>query len=227
MNGFTGPILASITALTRLVALYAPPPPCGLPADSGLRMARWRRRLRDNRFSGSAPPTISALTSLAKLYASIHRPGSRRCGACLAARPPDTLSAVCPVRPHAALCLIRDLAKNGFTGPILASITALTKLFFLYALPPPCGPPADSGLRMGTLWRRYLNENRFSGSVPSTISALTALKDLCAPTAALHRGLDECCSKLPQESLGCRELFGNRLEGRVPPSLLAMRIPAL
>jgi hypothetical protein len=38
MNGFTGPILASITALTRLVALYAPPPPCGLPADSGLWM---------------------------------------------------------------------------------------------------------------------------------------------------------------------------------------------
>jgi hypothetical protein len=47
------------------------------------------------------------------------------------------------------------------------------------------------------------------------------------PTAALPRGLDECPSKLAQEPLRCRQLFGNRLEGRVPPSLLAMRIPGL
>jgi hypothetical protein len=181
-NGFNGPILASITALTGLVALYAPPPPCGLPTDSGLRMGTlWPRGLRDNRFSGSAPPTISALTALAKLYGSIHRPGSRRCSACLAARPRDTPVAVCSVRPHAALCLIRDLAKNSFNGPILASITALTGLIALYTPPPPCSLPADSGLRMGTLWRRWLYENRFSGSVPSTISALAALTNLCAP----------------------------------------------
>jgi hypothetical protein len=30
-NGFTGPILASITALTRLVELYAAPPPVRSP----------------------------------------------------------------------------------------------------------------------------------------------------------------------------------------------------
>jgi hypothetical protein len=36
--------------------------------------------------------------------------------------------------------VIRDLGNNGFTGPILASITALTRLASLYALPPqPCG----------------------------------------------------------------------------------------
>jgi hypothetical protein len=29
------------------------------------------------------------------------------------------------------------LGTNGFTGPILASITALTRLVFLYASPPP------------------------------------------------------------------------------------------
>jgi hypothetical protein len=80
---------------------------------------------------------------------------------------------------------------------------------------------------MGTLWRRDLLENRFSGSVPPTISALTALTYLCAPTAALPRGLDNCLSKLSQEPLRCRDLIGNRLEGRVPPSLLAMRIPRL
>jgi hypothetical protein len=38
---------------------------------------------------------------------------------------------------------------------------------------------------MGTLWRRILNENRFSGSAPPTISALTALTLLYAPTPAL------------------------------------------
>jgi hypothetical protein len=36
-NNFTGPIPVSITALTRLVNLYAPLPPCDLPADSGVR----------------------------------------------------------------------------------------------------------------------------------------------------------------------------------------------
>jgi hypothetical protein len=39
-------------------------------------------------------------------------------------------------RPHASLCAIRALGKNGFTGPILASITALTRLAYLCAAPP-------------------------------------------------------------------------------------------
>ncbi len=84
--------------------------------------------------------------------------------------------------PHALQCAIRALYKTGFTGPILASITALTRLAFLYALPPPCGLLAESGVRMGTLRRRSLLDNRFSGSVPPTISALTALTAMCVPT---------------------------------------------
>jgi hypothetical protein len=36
-------------------------------------------------------------------------------------------------------------------------------------------------VRAGTSWRRNLAENRFSGSVPSAISALTALTKLYAP----------------------------------------------
>jgi hypothetical protein len=35
---------------------------------------------------------------------------------------------------------------------------------------------------MGTLRRRSLLDNRFSGSVPPTISALTALTAMCVPT---------------------------------------------
>ncbi len=35
---------------------------------------------------------------------------------------------------------------------------------------------------------------------------------------------EHCLSKLAQEPLRCRGLVGNRFEGRVPPSLLAMRI---
>jgi hypothetical protein len=91
------------------------------------------------------------------------------------------------------------MADNGFTGPILASITALTRLVDLYAPPPPppCGLPADSEVRRSPLWRRYLNNNRFSGSLPSTISVLTALTDMCAPTRsrapadAAHASLHE------------------------------------
>ncbi len=123
--------------------------------------------------------------------------------------------------------MIRDFSKNGFTGPIMASITALTRLAYLYAPPLPCGLSTDSGLQMSTSWRRALRENRFSGSVPPTISALTALTRLCALTAALPRGLDERLSKLAQAPLRCRQLVGNLLEGRVPQSLFAMRIPSL
>ncbi len=39
-NGFNGPILASITALTRLVTLYGPPPPCVAAAELAVRTAR-------------------------------------------------------------------------------------------------------------------------------------------------------------------------------------------
>jgi hypothetical protein len=78
------------------------------------------------------------------------------------------------------------LAKNGFTGPILASIMALTKLVVLCAPPPPWRLVADLQV---TLWRRCLNENRFSGSVPPAISALTALMDLCAPHSGPPSGL--------------------------------------
>jgi hypothetical protein len=36
------------------------------------------------------------------------------------------------------------------------------------------------GCEQGTLWRRVLSKNNFSGTVPSTISALTALTYLYA-----------------------------------------------
>jgi hypothetical protein len=88
----------------------------------------------------------------------------------------------CSVRLHPLLCVIRRLYNNGFTGPILASITALTRLVLLYAAPRPIVLPAESGVRMSTSWCRALGENRFSGSVPPTISALTALTSLCIPT---------------------------------------------
>ena len=70
-SSVTGPIPASISALTRLASLYAPPRLCGLSAESGVRMgASLRRILGDNRFSGSVGSTISALTALTYLYAA-------------------------------------------------------------------------------------------------------------------------------------------------------------
>jgi hypothetical protein len=81
---------------------------------------------------GSVPTTISALTALTSLC--VPWPGSPP-RACFAAR--GCTWAARPVRPHASLCVIRYVARNGFTGPILASITALTRLASLYAPPPP------------------------------------------------------------------------------------------
>jgi hypothetical protein len=91
----------------------------------------------------------------------------------------------------------RGLIKNNFTGPILASCTALTRLVKLYAPLPPCDIPANSGVRTGTLRHRALGGNRFSGSIPSSISALTALTYLYAPTFALPRVHCESASPRP------------------------------
>jgi hypothetical protein len=117
--------------------------------------------------------------------------------------------------------------RSGFAGPIPASVTALTRLVSLYAAPPAaCGLPAESGVRIGTLRRRELGENRFSGSVPATISALTALTYLCVLAPAVPR-VEFTASRLASAGaeplLDFRSFYGNRLEGRLPPSLLAMR----
>ena len=80
------------------------------------------------------------------------------------------------------------------------------------------------------LWHRMLGENRFSGTVPSTISALTALKYLYVPSSLpshIPRSPALGGAKTPvglhtSARSGCRDVSGNRLVGRVPPSLLAM-----
>ena len=41
---------------------------------------------------------------------------------------------------HARACVLRSLSKNGFTGPILESIVALTRMVTLYA--PRCSRPS-------------------------------------------------------------------------------------
>jgi hypothetical protein len=125
----------------------------------------------------------------------------------------------------------RRLSESGFTGPILASITALPGLVDLYAPPSPCGAPADRACN-GALWRRMLYGSRFTGSVPAAISALTALRQLYASKPAFPRATITCVAAGLAGGLqicvhcGCRDLSGNRFEGRVPPSLLAMNIPA-
>jgi hypothetical protein len=88
------------------------------------------RALGGNRFSGSMPSTISALTALTFMYVPKFLSMWRlpRCASAWALR---------SVRPHPPLCVIRYLNNNSFTGPILGSITALTRLADLYAAPPP------------------------------------------------------------------------------------------
>ncbi len=188
-----------------------------------------RRGLSENRFSGSVPPAISALTVLTLMCVPFARPGSpptrrmRRCASAGAARGRFIFGA-------AAWFAVRDqvLGHERLHRPDPREHHGAH----------PAGPPVRRAAAravsrptracwMGTLRHRSLFENRFSGSVPPTVSALTALTRLCARTAALPRGLDEWLSKRAQEPLRCRQLFGNRLEGRVPPSLLAMRIPNL
>jgi hypothetical protein len=128
----------------------------------------------------------------------------------------------------------RRLSENGFTGPILASITALTGLLNLYAPLSQCGALADR-VCDGALWRRFLYGSRFTGSVPAAISALTALRQLYASKPAFPRVTITCVAAglagVDAGGLqicvhcGCRDLSGNRFEGQVPLSLFAMRFP--
>jgi hypothetical protein len=119
-TGFTGPILASITALTKLVTLYAPPTPCDLPAESGVRAGTlWRRALGDNRFSGTVPASITALTKLVTLYA-----------------PPTPCDLPAESGARAGTLWRRALGDNRFSGTVPSTISALTALMFLYAANP-------------------------------------------------------------------------------------------
>jgi hypothetical protein len=127
----------------------------------------------------------------------------------------------------------RTLNKNKLTGPFPADVTALTSLILLYA--PPRSDSKHDLVRQ-LFWRRSLSENQFSGSVPSTISALRALTYLYAPAAYLPTGpnTNHCCDVFASSALSlcglrtlrscCRDLPGNRFEGPVPSSILAMRI---
>ncbi len=84
---------------------------------------------------------------------------------------------------HTAACMLvtRHLGKNGFTGPILAYVTPLTRLVGLYARGPRCRRVDSRPIGIATLWHRLLADNRFGGNMPSTISALTAISvAMCA-----------------------------------------------
>jgi hypothetical protein len=100
----------------------------------------------NNRLSGTVPSTISALTAITYLYAA--NPGRAPADAAHASQRERVVAheRLCSIRPHASLCVIRFVSHNSFTGPIPASIMALTKLVSLYAPPPPCGLPTDSGV---------------------------------------------------------------------------------
>jgi hypothetical protein len=80
----------------------------------------------------------------------------------------------CERRPWAAAG--RYLGRNAFIGPFPAGITALTRLDTLYS---PALVPLQHQLRLlscdGSRWHRYLEYNRFTGSVPSAIATMTAL----------------------------------------------------
>jgi hypothetical protein len=108
--------------------------PCGLPADSrvlnGHAVAQGPRRepllrqraagdLRADRAHAHVRPLRAAGLALPREAQQLRVGG------------PSS------ARPHASLCAISWLSNNGFTGPIPASITALTRLVTLYAAPPP------------------------------------------------------------------------------------------
>ena len=112
------------------------------------------------------------LTSLTYLYARLFRPGLAACGSLAAAE----------FALASALCVIRALNKNALTGPILASVTALTGLVHLCAPQSPGGAGAagDAGVPACARSRRALGDNGVTGTVPSAVSVLTALTGLYA-----------------------------------------------
>jgi hypothetical protein len=188
--------------LSTMPVLYLP---CTVPqtrpgavAAQAHASASLHRSLGDNRFSGTVPSTISALTALTSLCAPHALPESRGCGVWASRR--DRLT---PLEPCVACGRMLHCAWSG-TWPRTALPARSSRAsrrspgWSPCALRHrPCGLPADSGLRTGTLWRRNLVKNRFSGRVPPTISALTALTFMCAadpgraPADAVHASMRE------------------------------------
>jgi hypothetical protein len=118
--------------------------PCGLPADSGVlnghaaaqgprREPLLRQSAADDLRAERAHVAVRPFCAAGLAADAAHASQRERRGCAFA---------VWPVRPHALLCAIRDLGKNGFTGPIPASITALTRLVALCAPSPPVRSPS-------------------------------------------------------------------------------------
>ena len=153
-------------------------------------------RIFDQQFDlvGTVPLTISALTGLTRLYApaetcfdcfEVHFV----CACVCMGEPACSRLQLCGHSPtriglrNCCGCVIRRLTQTRLAGPFPAGITALTMLTHLYA--PPCAvrcPGWDGGRRC-----RLLGNNHFTGSVPSTISALYRLETLCAPPNLILR----------------------------------------
>jgi hypothetical protein len=134
---------------------------------------------------GSVPPTISALTALNVLCVPFARPGSpptrrlRRSVSAAAARGRHTFgAAACLAWRDQALVQERlyrpDPREHHGAHPAGRAVRRAAAR----AVSRP-----TRACRTGTLRRRALGENRFSGSVPPAISALAALTVLCVPFA--------------------------------------------
>ena len=80
-----------------------------------------RRDLFEDRFSGSVPPTISALTALTALCVPFARPGSPPTRRLRQARAQGLRVGRVFCAAACSFVVIRGLSKNGFTGPVLRS----------------------------------------------------------------------------------------------------------
>ena len=84
-----------------------------------------------------------------------------------------SVAELCSALAGSALCAVYAKRKHWLANNALGLAFSLTGIESL----------SMGSVQTGTLRRRDLNDNRFSGSVPPTISALTALTSLCAPFA--------------------------------------------
>ncbi|KAG6767228.1 hypothetical protein POTOM_028421 [Populus tomentosa] len=209
-NKFSGPIpvlpAASLQSLSLGGNLFEGEFPLHLvDACPGLVMLD----LSLNNLSGSVPSSLGSCTSLETLDISTNNFTGEL--------PVDTLLKMTSLKRL-------DLAYNAFTGGLPDSFSQHASLESLDLSSNGLSGPIPTGLCQGpsnNLKELYLQNNRFTGSVPATLSN-------CSQLTALHLSFNYLTGTIPS-SLGSLyelrdlNLWFNQLHGEIPPELMNIK----
>jgi hypothetical protein len=232
-NTFGGTLPSELGALTALRRLRVPL--CEVPwlreaAAGGLcseavQAAAARRIVDNNLFDGTLPSELGAIAALTMLWVPVPEVPWTEGGG----------GGRTVLRAQALAAARRNLPNNQLSGTLPSELGALTALGMLWV--PLCEVPwteGGGGGRGGLCWERFsrrrrrrnLLNNQLSGTLPSELGALTALKRLQVPLCELpwlrEAAAGGLCSEAVQAAAARRIVDNNLFDGTLPSELGAI-----